>query len=83
MTPPSPAGPRAASPFRVGLYLALQMLAWPCTLGCEQPVTQGLHFFGSERLDIRGWLTSPVVLADRATTAIWSQGMSGCKNKAG
>ena len=66
---------------RVGLYLAGQRLAWPghARFGCEQPVTQDLHFFRSERLYISGWLTSPVVLADKATAAIWSQGMSGCK----
>ena len=27
--------------------------------GCEQPVTQDLHFFRSERLYISGWLTLP------------------------
>ena len=47
--------------------------------GCEQPVAQGLHFFRSEQLDVSGWLTQPVVLADRAKTAIWSQCMLGCK----
>ena len=40
-------------------------------------MTQDLHFFRSERLYISGWLTLPVVLADRATAAIWLQGMEG------